>query len=184
MKKIIAIIFLAVIALFTVACGEEQQQEKEYTVAYINEHLDASRYQKLEYIKEITFDSVLLLEVKLTSELKDSEYTNVTVTKKLADITSNEQYEETTEETKSKNIENPISLKLDESYFQTVTINEKSLSGVVHQEKVKDVINVETASDLEIKVTLSDDLKVKTIEIKYVDTLSGYQVSMKANYTF
>ena len=94
MKKIIAIIFLAVIALFTVACGEEQQ-EKEYTVAYINEHLDASRYQKLEYSKEITFDSVLLLEVKLTSELKDSEYTNVTITKKLADITSNEQYEET-----------------------------------------------------------------------------------------
>ena len=183
MKKIIAIIFLAVIALFTVACGEEQQ-EKEYTVSYINEHLDASRYQKLEYTKEITADSVLLLEVKLTSELKASEYTNVTVTKKLADITSNEQYEETTEETKTKNIENPISLKLDESYFQTVTINEKSLSGVVHQEKVKDVINVEAASDLEIKVTLSDDLKVKTIEIKYVDTLSGYQVSMKANYTF
>lgn len=183
MKKIIMILFLTFIAFGLVACGDEPET-KEYTVSYINEHLDGSRYQKLEYTKQITLESVLLLEVKYTSELNGSEFVNKTVTKKLADITSNEEYEEVTEETMSKTIEDPITLNLDETYFESVIITEKSFIGKVNSEKVEEVIGIKNAGSVEIRIELTDDLKVNTIEIKYTDLGSGYLVTMKSKYTF
>ena len=121
---------------------------------------------------------------KYTSELNGSEFVNKTVTKKLADITSNEEYEEVTEETKSKTIEDPITLNLDETYFESVIITEKSFIGKVNSEKVEEVIGIKNAGSVEIRIELTDDLKVNTIEIKYTDLGSGYLVTMKSKYTF
>ena len=127
---------------------------------------------------------LVLLEVKYTSELNGSEFVNKTVTKKLADIISNEEYEEVTEETMSKTIEDPITLNLDETYFESVIITEKSFFGKINSEKVEEVIGIKNAGSVEIRIELTDDLKVNTIEIKYTDLGSGYLVTMKSKYTF
>lgn len=182
-RKFIFICLIALIfTIFSFGCSKEE--EKETSVSYINEHLNSSRYDNYTYDKKITYQTILLLEKKVTSSLINSEYVTITTEKTLSTESSGGVYKETTSEVRSKSIVNPITLNLKEEYFESVSPKEKSLTGKINPEYSLDVFGVTNIRNIKINILLNDNLKVEVIEITYIDNVTDYEVSMNVKYEY
>lgn len=180
-KKFIFILLF--IFIFTIGCSKNDNSEEEKSVDYINEHLNASRYTNFTLQKTIKSDDVILLEKNITSTLANSVYTIVTIEKKLDITNSDGLYSITTSETKKMSIENPISLNLQEEYFDEVSITSKKLIGIINEEYSEDALGITNVTDITLNIILNDSLKVQSITVSYIDK-SGYNILINVMYNY
>ncbi len=157
-------------------CGYINQ---ELRVEFINNNLKNSNYTSSNYNKKIEFSGVILLEENTSSEFNGATYNVTSTIKKLNDkgiLEENTLTEESTEPTE-------ISLELKAEYFSEFNINDKTVEGKILDSAAQTFIGT-SATNIEIKVTLNNDLKVSNITLKYIDSETNFNVSISVSYNY
>jgi len=149
-------------------------------VTSINEHLDINGFVSYEYSRVITFSEVVLLEETTHATQNGETYDVHKVIEKL-----NEEGEYITEETDSSEPKESfkIDLQLLEEYFETVTVDNNILEGLVI-DGYSDAVLGYLAENINVKVELTQNLKVSYILITYVDVETGFNVTLSIKYNY
>ena len=148
-------------------------------IEYFNKHLNNANYKTSNYTKTIEYGEIKLLEEKTTSSFNGSTYDIQLIIKKINDLGELEESTTTEESTEPT----AISLQFKEEYFSEININDKLLEGKVKDDSAVSLLNVQ-AKNIEIKVSLNDQLKVSSITLNYIDVESNFNVSITVSYTY
>lgn len=148
-------------------------------IEYFNKHLTNANYKNISYNKKIELNDVILLEELTTSNFNGSIYNITSVIKKLNAVGELEEDTTTKEDTEPTE----ITLQLKEEYFTEININDKELQGKVKEDSSVNLINLQ-AKNIEIKITLNDQLKVSNITLSYTDVETNLNVSITVDYKY
>ena len=152
--------------------------DEKLRIEYFNQNLVNTNYKSITYIKKIEFSGMTLLEENTKSEFNGSVYNITSVIKKL---NNNGQIEETTE-TKEDTEPTEISLELKSEYFSKITLNDNGLEGVIKDAAASTIFGI-SASNIEIKLTFNEELKVSNITLKYIDE-TNFNVSIIVSFNY
>lgn len=181
-KNITTLIFVFI--LFFLVSGCTKENEDVQTLDYFKEHFNVEEFSSYEFNKKITYQSVLLKEEKVNAIAFNSEYIITTIEKVLASNESTEKYEITEKEARVKDISNPLTLNLDEKYFESLDITSTKLSGKVNSDYSNELLGVGVATNVRLEVKLNSDLKVSLVSVKYIDNSSRFEVEMTVKYIY
>ena len=148
-------------------------------IEYFNKNLTNANYKNISYNKKIELNDVILLEELTTSNFNGSIYNITSVIKKLNAVGELEEDTTTKEDTEPTE----ITLQLKEEYFTEISINDKELQGKVKEDSSVNLINIQ-AKNIEIKITLNDQLKVSNITLSYTDVETNLNVSITVDYKY
>ena len=152
--------------------------DEKLRIEYFNQNLVNTNYKSITYNKKIEFSGMTLLEENTKSEFNGSVYNITSVIKKL---NNNGQIEETTE-TKEDTEPTEISLELKSEYFSKITLNDNGLEGVIKDAAASTIFGI-SASNIEIKLTFNEELKVSNITLKYIDE-TNFNVSIIVSFNY
>lgn len=189
--KIISLLAVVIMMFVLVGCKEPHEHKyengicecgevhEELRIDYFNNNLKNTSYKSSNYSKKLELSGSTLLEETTTSNFNGSVYNITSIIKKLNDKGELEESTLTKEDTEPTE----ISLELKKEYFSEIKMNENTLEGKINEASSQAFIGV-SASNIEIKITLTDDLKVSNITIKYIDSQTNINVSILVSYNY
>ena len=180
-KYITLTLILALCFTFLAGC-------KSYNVEYINEHMknDVTNLQSANYRRLIKSSEVAIFEEKIVSTRSDDVFNQAITTIELAGLEDGNQYVSSSDErtVSAEAMKNNMQLK--EEYFvkDSLEIDETTLSGMLNESSVLEVLGISSAKDVLVTVYLYEDLTLHYISIAYIDANTDYVVTISIEYFY
>lgn len=159
-------------------------KEKPIDLDYFKNHLDTEGFTSYLYKEVISDDELEIHKVETIVTLVNSKYEIKEVTTKLGDLSSTTPYVETEKEETVDTIGNPISLVLDETYFQDMVFAKNLFETKVLNDKTLEFLGIDKIIDITLSISLNSNLKVEKVEINYTDLDTGYDVKLTVNFSY